>query len=230
MTQGSHLISQTTKKPLGSLFSPDALPKIKWKKRFFDILFSTSILIVFLPVYLLIALWIKATSKGPIFYHHERVTMGGKSFFLVKFRTMYQDADARLTHILQKNPQAKQEWEAFRKIKNDPRITPVGKFLRRTSLDELPQFWNVIKGDISVVGPRPVKEDEIRMYYKEKAVDILSVLPGITGLWQVSGRNQLSMDQRVALELKYVKKQSFFFDLYLILRTIPAIFFSKGAY
>lgn len=143
---------------------------------------------------------------------------------------MYQDADAKVSELLGENPTFKKEWEEFRKIKNDPRVTPFGKLLRKISLDELPQFYNALKGDLSIVGPRPVKEEEIIAYYKENAAKILSVRPGVTGLWQVSGRNHLSMKERVSLESAYVDKQSFFLDLYLIAKTIPAMLFSKGAY
>lgn len=143
---------------------------------------------------------------------------------------MFIDADLRLRQLLQSDPALKEEWENYRKLKDDPRITNIGKWLRKTSLDELPQFWNVIKGDLSVVGPRPVTEEEIKKYYGDKAEKILSIRPGITGLWQTSGRNLLSFEERLVLEVNYVDHRSFLLDLKLICKTIPAILFSKGAY
>jgi undecaprenyl-phosphate galactose phosphotransferase len=143
---------------------------------------------------------------------------------------MFQDADIRLKELLENSPELKKEWETFWKLQNDPRITEFGGFLRRTSLDELPQFWNVLKGDLSVVGPRPVTADEIERFYGEKADKILSMRPGITGLWQTSGRNLITFEERVNLEESYIESQSFFYDLKLILKTIPSMFFSKGAF
>jgi exopolysaccharide production protein ExoY len=199
------------------------------RKRFFDIIFSVVAIGVALPFLLFIALAIKATSPGPIFYGATRVGRGGRTFICWKFRTMFQDADARLKMIL-KDPELKKEWETFWKLKNDPRITPLGNFLRKTSLDELPQFWNVLKGDLSVVGPRPVTGEEIEKFYGDKAKKILSMRPGITGLWQTSGRNLITFDERILLEENYIDKQSFLFDLKLIAKTIPSMISSKGAF
>ncbi len=199
-------------------------------KRLFDIIFSITILIVGFPVYLIVAGAVMLTSPGPIFYGSCRIGRDGKPFKCWKFRTMFQDADARLKQMLETDPELKKEWETFWKLQNDPRITEVGQFLRRTSLDELPQFWNVLKGDLSVVGPRPVTADEIEKYYGEKAEKILSLRPGITGLWQTSGRSLITFEERVSLEEAYVESQSFFYDLKLILKTIPSVFTSKGAF
>jgi undecaprenyl-phosphate galactose phosphotransferase len=143
---------------------------------------------------------------------------------------MYRDADERLKVMLRADPSLKEEWETYWKLKNDPRITKVGKFLRKTSLDEFPQFWNVLKGDLSVVGPRPVTLDEIEKYYGEKAEKILSLRPGVTGLWQTSGRSLIAFDERVRLEESYVDSRSFLFDLKLIAKTVPTLFNSKGAF
>lgn len=151
-------------------------------------------------------------------------------FGCLKFRTMYVKSDEMLRNILKKDPKKAQEWKTYFKLKEDPRVTPVGKFLRKTSLDELPQFINVLKGDLSVVGPRPVVEEELLKYFGQKAPKILSVRPGITGLWQVSGRSNISMEERVRIEESYVENRSFGKDLLLIAKTIPAVFFSKGAY
>ncbi len=197
-------------------------------KRLFDTLFSASVLICGAPIYLFISLLIKFSSKGPIFYACERVGIGGRTIHCWKFRSMSVDAEQNLKELL-KNPAYACEWQTYRKLKNDPRITTIGHFLRKSSLDELPQFWNVLKGDLSIVGPRPAKQEEIEHFFGAKKDKILSVRPGITGLWQTSGRNQLSYEERVALEEQYVDLRSFFFDLKLILKTCR-ILFSKGAY
>jgi undecaprenyl-phosphate galactose phosphotransferase len=139
------------------------------------------------------------------------------------------DAELRLAEILL-DPAAKQEWDTYYKLKNDPRIHAVGKFLRKTSLDELPQFFNVLKGDLSVVGPRPVTEEEVTKYFGDKAKKILSVRPGLTGIWQTSGRSLLTFDERLKLEESYIDQQSFLLDLQIIFKTIPAIIFPKGAF
>lgn len=140
------------------------------------------------------------------------------------------DAEEKLKKLLAENPSLKKEWETYFKLKNDPRISSVGRFLRKTSLDELPQFWNVLKGDLSVVGPRPVTEEEVKKYFRNKASKILSVRPGLTGIWQTSGRNLLTFDKRVELEEQYIDKQSFLLDLGIIFKTIPRLFFSRGAF
>ncbi len=197
-------------------------------KRAFDIVFSCLVLIISFPFFLLIALGIVCTSKGSIFYFHKRISRGGKKFNVIKFRTMYQNSDALLEDLLKNNPSLKKEWQTFMKLKKDPRITPIGKFLRGTSLDELPQFLNVLKGNLSVVGPRAVLMQEVIQHFGQSAPKILSIRPGITGLWQVSGRNNIPMEERVKLEEKYVDTQSFFLDLILICKTIPVMLFFKG--
>ena len=200
-------------------------------KRAFDLFFSSSCLIVGAPLYLLIALSIFVTSPGKVIYSHPRIGRGGKMFRCYKFRSMYPNADQRLKDILENDPEKKAEWEQTFKLKNDPRITPIGSFLRKTSLDELPQFWNVLKGDLSVVGPRPVVEEEIKKYYADKATKILSIRPGLTGPWQVSGRSDIKNYQiRIELDEYYVDHRSLLLDLKLIAKTIPAMLFSKGAY
>lgn len=199
-------------------------------KRLFDIAFSIAFLLFFSPLYAVIALIIRLSSPGKIIYHHERVGRGGSRFHCYKFRTMYADADLRLAEILEKNPRLHQEWKEIQKLKNDPRVTPIGKVLRKFSLDELPQFWNVIKGDLSVVGPRPVLPVEIEKYFGPKAIKILSVRPGITGIWQVSGRSNTTYAERIALDERYINERNFLFDLVLILKTIPAMISSKGSY
>lgn len=199
-------------------------------KRLFDIIFSFCILILGFPIFLIIGFLIALTSPGPIFYSHQRVGRAGKPIHCWKFRTMRKNSDKILHDLLQSSDCLKKEWLAFYKLKNDPRITPLGQFLRKTSLDELPQFWNVIRGDMSVVGPRPVVAEEIEKYYGSKSWKILSMRPGLTGIWQTSGRNQISMEERVKMEECYVETHSFLKDLKLICKTIPVMLFSKGAY
>jgi exopolysaccharide production protein ExoY len=199
-------------------------------KRCFDILFSFCALIVTSPLLLLIMLLISITSKGKAIYRQTRVGRGGKSFSMYKFRTMYVDGQHRLEEYLKTNPSAIKDWEEKRKLKDDPRVTPLGRFLRITSVDELPQFINVLMGDLSVVGPRPVPKEELERFYGPIAPKVLSVRPGITGHWQVSGRSCLNYQERVALDEEYIDRQSFFFDMYLIIKTIPAMILGRGAY
>jgi exopolysaccharide production protein ExoY len=199
-------------------------------KRAFDILFSLFVLVLSAPMMAGIALFIRISSQGKSVYAHERIGRGGKSFRCFKFRTMYPDADERLKEILDSCPLLKHEWDQNHKLKNDPRVTPIGKFLRKTSLDEFPQFWNVLKGDLSIVGPRPVVRYEITRHFGHKATKILSVRPGLTGLWQISGRNDTGYAYRIKLDEQYVDSRSFYLDVKIIAKTIPRMFFSKGAY
>lgn len=212
--------------------------KHKPAKRIFDIFFSLAVLLLLFPLYLIVSLLIGLSSPGPIFYASARVGRGGKLINCFKFRTMYKDADILLHKILEENPHLKNEWTKFQKLKEDPRITPIGRFLRKTSLDELPQFFNVLKGDLSIVGPRPFAligpksnyQNEIKLYLGDKTEKILSIRPGITGLWQISGRSHISIEERILLEERYIDNQSFWMDLSLIFKTIPKIFFPTGAY
>jgi exopolysaccharide production protein ExoY len=199
-------------------------------KRTFDIIFSLLVLILCSPLFAILATLIRLTSPGKALYSQERVGRGGKSFRCYKFRTMFLDADKRLHDILKNDSLKKLEWEQSHKLKNDPRVTKIGSFLRKTSLDELPQFWNVLIGDLSVVGPRPVVQEEITKHFGMKAAKILSVRPGITGIWQVSGRSDISYSKRIQLDEKYVDTHSIALDLKLIVKTIPSIVTSKGAY
>lgn len=178
----------------------------------------------------MIAILIRCLSPGKAFYYQVRIGRGGVPFRCYKFRTMYPDADNRLKEILDSNPAMQSEWDRTHKLKNDPRVTPIGTFLRRTSLDELPQFWNVLKGDLSVVGPRAVVQEEIKKHFGPKAYKIFAIRPGITGLWQVSGRNDTTYAKRIALDEQYVDTRTFFMDLKLIILTIPSMLWSKGAY
>ena len=207
-------------------------------KRFFDILFSLFILIVSAPLILVLILLVKISSDGPIFFGSVRLGQGGKVITCWKFRSMYRDAEERLSQILEACPKCREEWQRFQKLKDDPRITPIGRFLRRTSLDEWPQFWNVLRGDLSVVGPRPLVlmgppeqfSIEIRGVYGKSAETILSVKPGLTGVWQISGRSNLSLEERVSLEEHYAQTRTLFRDMILLFKTVPALLFSRGAY
>jgi lipopolysaccharide/colanic/teichoic acid biosynthesis glycosyltransferase len=200
-------------------------------KRVFDICFSLLVLALGCPVYLVLAVCIYISSPGPIFFSHQRVGRNRRSFGCIKFRTMVPNADRKLRDLLEKSPEMRQEFEETFKLKNDPRITWIGKFLRVSSLDELPQFVNVLKGEMSVVGPRPLVKDELSRYGAE--IDyVLSVKPGVTGLWQVSGRNDVSYEDRVKLDVSYVEQRNLVLDIMLVLRTVGVIVLPKnnGAY
>jgi len=205
-------------------------PKRLFIRRIIEILLALILLPFLIPLIGIIGIIIKLDSKGPIFYKQERVGKGGKPFKIFKFRTMFVDADKRLAEILSKDPEAKAEWEKYYKLKNDPRVTRVGKFLRRYSLDELPQIFNVIKGDMSFIGPRPVLQEELDKYYGESKFYYMSVKPGITGLWQVMGRNELDYETRVRLDVWYVVNWSLWLDLIILLKTIWVVFKGKGAF
>lgn len=218
--QGDRRISRSLESLDGELF-----------KRLFDILFSLSVLILFAPVYLLLAFLIALSSSGPIFYVQERVGKNRKRFYCLKFRTMVENADDILLEIMEKSPHLRQEFEDNFKLKQDPRITWIGRFLRMTSLDEFPQFWNVLKGDMSVVGPRPLVEEELPRYGRH-INKILTIRPGITGLWQVSGRNDIPYPRRVQIDLYYANDKNLWMDMWIVFKTIGVVIFPKnnGAY
>jgi lipopolysaccharide/colanic/teichoic acid biosynthesis glycosyltransferase len=198
-------------------------------KRALD-LFGAAALLAALAVPLgLIALLVRADG-GPALFAHRRVGRGGVPFRCLKFRTMVPDAEARLAALLEADPAARAEWEATRKLRHDPRITRIGRFLRASSLDELPQLINVLRGEMSLVGPRPVPEAELAACYGAAAEHYKAVRPGITGLWQVSGRNDTSYADRVALDVAYVTRPSLREDLRILLRTPAAVLFRRGAY
>jgi exopolysaccharide production protein ExoY len=202
-------------------------------KRGFDILFSLGALIAILPLLGLITLLVRFSSPGPAFYCSMRIGRKGRLFKFWKFRSMHQDADQRLELMLETNPQLKEEWEQYFKLKKDPRLTRIGSFLRKTSLDELPQFWNVLIGDLSVVGPRPYlprEAESIRNILESDMEKMFSVRPGLTGPWQTAGRNHLTFKERVQLEVKYADQRSFWLDLKFIAKTIPLLLFQKGAF
>ena len=198
-------------------------------KQIFDKVFAVFFIILTLPLFFLIAALVKLTSRGPVFYKQERLGYRGKPFRILKFRTMVVDADRVLEDYLRRNPQLREEYEKYFKLKKDPRITPLGRILRKTSLDELPQLFNILLGNMSVVGPRPIIQEEV-VKYGENAGKLFSVKPGLTGLWQVSGRADLTYDERVKLDMEYIERQNFFLDLFIILKTVPVIFKGHGAY
>jgi exopolysaccharide biosynthesis polyprenyl glycosylphosphotransferase len=195
-------------------------------KRLIDIIGALAGIILLLPLFIIVAFLIKKEdSKGPVFFKQIRVGKDGKEFYMYKFRSMVSNAEERLADLLQFN-----EIEgAMFKMKEDPRVTKIGKFIRKTSIDELPQLWNVLKGDMSLVGPRPPLPREVaeyNTYHKQR----LLVTPGCTGLWQVSGRNHMSFEEMVDLDIQYISERSVFFDIKIILRTIKVLFGTDNAY
>ena len=200
-------------------------------KRTGDVVFALSALLIGAPVFLLLAVLVKVSSPGPVFYVQRRVGRGYRRFGCIKFRTMRPDADRVLASVLASSPAMQEEFERDFKLREDPRITPIGRFLRRSSLDELPQFINVLRGEMSVVGPRPIVDKEIDRYgpYMD---EVLAVRPGLTGLWQVSGRNNLSYAKRVRLDVAYARGRSFILDLAIVLRTFGVLLLpmDRGAY
>jgi len=200
-------------------------------KRIGDIFFSLIVLTLGSPIFILIAILVKLSSPGSVFYIQKRVGRNYREFGCIKFRTMYKDADDLLPNLLEKYPLMRKEFEKDFKLRQDPRITKLGRFLRRSSLDELPQFFNVLKGEMSVVGPRPIVINEITKYSLFMD-EVISVRPGLTGLWQVSGRNNLSYKKRVELDLFYARNRNFLLDLEIIILTLGVLLFpmDRGAF
>jgi exopolysaccharide production protein ExoY len=196
-------------------------------KRMTDIILASFALLILWPLLLVIAALV-ATDGGPILYRHRRVGKDGVSFDCLKFRTMILGATECLDEYLAYHPAERTEWESTRKLRFDPRTTAIGRVLRKVSMDELPQFFNVLTGDMSLVGPRPVTPPELA-FYGEKAELYRSVRPGITGLWQISGRNDVSYDERVALDAAYVREQGFWRDLDILLQTPRVVLSRTGA-
>lgn len=198
-------------------------------KRGFDLAGALGAAILLSPLLLLVALLVKLSDGGSVLYGHRRVGRNGEPFRCLKFRTMVRNGDEVLARHLARNPRCRQEWEATRKLQNDPRVTRVGAVLRKLSLDELPQIFNILRGDMSIVGPRPVVTDELDFYGSATACYLKS-RPGLTGLWQVSGRNDVSYRARVAFDRHYVENWSFSSDIKIIARTFPAVLASRGSY
>ena len=191
-------------------------------------LLALSILVLLAPVMGVVAFLIWRRDGAPVLFAHYRVGHDGKLFRCMKFRTMYRDAERMLSELLAKDPAARAEWQREQKLLRDPRVTPIGQFLRRTSLDELPQLFNVLRGEMSLVGPRPITVGELTRYGRVRW-HYLSVRPGMTGLWQVSGRNNTSYDERVALDRRYVEERSVWMNLRILLKTVKVVVARDGA-
>ena len=198
-------------------------------KRGFDAIASALGVLLLSPLFLLVALGVRLTSKGPVFYGHKRIGIGGQHFKAWKFRTMVLNADSVLEQYFVDHPELRTEWEKTQKLKHDPRVTSIGNFLRATSLDELPQLWNVLKGEMSLVGPRPIVDNEVKKYADVYGA-YLRVKPGITGLWQISGRNDTTYEERVSFDDYYVSNWSLWMDIYILGRTLKTVLFREGAY
>lgn len=195
-------------------------------KTIVDIIFSFFLIVLLFPLFILIALLIKLSSRGPIFFCQKRIGKFKKTFDCIKFRTMHIESEDMLEKLLSENQEVKIEFDKKRKLSNDPRITTIGKFLRKTGLDELPQLINIIKMDMSIVGPRPIVHDEV-IRYGNNFAKVFSIRPGLSGLWQVSGRNKLSYKRRVEIDVIYVDNYNLLMDLRIIIRTLGVIFFPK---
>lgn len=212
--------------------TPDAgAPSVPYlaAKRLFDIVFAASFLVVALPALLILAIILQIDSPGRLFFIQQRVGKGGKMFGCIKFRTMHENAEELLADMLARCPETRREWESDHKLRNDCRVSRFGKIVRKLSLDELPQLVNILRGEMSVVGPRPIVSAEIAKY-GEFFADYTAVKPGLTGLWQVSGRNDISYQERVQLDVQYRARASMMFDLSIVLRTVPAVVASRGSY
>ena len=197
--------------------------------RLLDMLIASAVLIFLAPLLLLVAALVFIVDPGPIFFAHRRLGRDGRTFPCLKFRSMVVDSEQRLKDLLATSEDARAEWARDFKLRRDPRITPIGNFLRKTSIDELPQLLNVLRGEMSIVGPRPIVEGEIERYGRYFA-DYSRVKPGITGLWQVSGRNNVHYRRRVALDVTYARNKSLALDLRILMMTVPAVLLAKGSY
>lgn len=213
--------------------SPLRLPTRHARYRIVKPVFDRVIAVALLPLVFVLgaalAILNKISSPGPVFFRHRRVGAGGRPFTLWKFRTMTHGSNESFHSHLDGHPEARREWSRYRKLRRDPRVTRIGKFLRKTNLDELPQLLNVIAGEMSLVGPRPVVEEELKRYGAGRSM-YAAAKPGMTGLWQVSGRNSLPYERRVALDIEYVATWSLAGDVKVLMRTFGAIFSGRGAY
>ena len=197
-------------------------------KRILDVVVASIALIFVLPLLILVGVLIRLQDGGQAVYSQKRYGRNGRTFKCYKLRSMVANADQRLIEILAQDPEARIELEQTQKLTHDPRITPLGRFIRKTSIDELPQLFNILKGEMSIVGPRPIVENEITKY-GEFYRDYCSVRPGLTGLWQVEGRSDTTYEQRVQLDVKYATTRNFTGDIMIMLRTVPAVLLSRGA-
>jgi lipopolysaccharide/colanic/teichoic acid biosynthesis glycosyltransferase len=197
--------------------------------RALDVTVSLTLIVALAPLLALVAVMIYFSDPGPIVFGHMRIGRGGRQFKCLKFRSMVTDAQERLTALLSSDPAALAEWQRDHKLKKDPRITGIGTFLRQSSLDELPQLFNVLRGEMSLVGPRPIVTDEVKRY-RHYFRNYCEVRPGITGLWQVSGRNDVSYRSRVAMDVAYVRSHSLMLNLKILVMTVPSVLKSQGSY
>lgn len=214
-----------------ALVTSDALSRrvSEYIGRLMDLSVAACAFVFLAPLLLLISLALLAAGDGPILFLHERIGRSGQRFKVVKFRTMAVDASDRLRRHLDEHEAARLEWDADHKLRQDPRVSPLGAFLRKSSLDELPQLYNVLRGDMSIVGPRPIVEAEMPRYGAHISA-YCSVRPGITGIWQVSGRNDISYVRRVEMDALYARKKSVLLDLRIIIATVPAVLLRRGSY
>lgn len=197
-------------------------------KRYFDVAIAVIALILLAPLLICVIILLGMASRGPVFYRHSRIGFGGREFGCLKFRTMRAYSEEEFKAYLQENCEARKEWDETRKLKRDPRVTAVGAFLRKTSLDELPQLINVIRGEMSLVGPRPVTRQELEHYGSQLGY-YLRTRPGLTGAWQISGRSNTSFQERVVLDTQYVRDWSFKADLKIIILTVPCVLAARGS-
>jgi len=197
--------------------------------RVLDVALAFTALVIFAPMMLIVAILVAAERSGPVLFRHTRIGLHGEAFRVLKFRSMHVDGDAILAHYLAANPAAAHEWALDHKLRTDPRVTGLGAFLRKSSLDELPQLFNVLVGDMSIVGPRPIVQSEVARYGRFFTA-YCSVRPGITGIWQVSGRNHVSYRRRVLMDALYARRKCVALDIKLMLATIPAVLARKGSY
>lgn len=235
MQDGTKTRALAGSQPLSGFIFTEPRPALKtdpiggWPKRYFDLTAALLGLILLLPLLLGLALVVRCLLGSPVLFRHRRIGRHGTEFDCLKFRTMINDDGSLLRKTIAESPELRAEWEASRKLRNDPRITPLGRVLRQTSLDELPQLINVLKGDMSLVGPRPIVQDEVPKY-GEHIHEYYRARPGLTGLWQISGRNDVSYDLRVNLDRKYVTEYSIRQDIKILILTLPAILTSRGCY
>ena len=219
---------QLTGVRIESDYSDQVLTSIDPIKRMFDIAVALIALIVLAPLIAVFAIMVRLQDGGSAFFSQTRYGLHGRTFKCYKLRSMASDAAERLERILESNSDLRREWQTAQKLQNDPRITPLGNFLRKSSIDELPQLWNVLRGDMSIVGPRPIVKNEIQKYGDSYRY-YTAVRPGLTGLWQVEGRADTTYDERVDMDVKYVRTRSFFSDIWIVLKTVPAVLASRGA-
>lgn len=198
------------------------------QKLLLDAVLASLVFAALSPLFIVLAVLVKVTSRGPVFFRQTRLGRHRRPFRIWKFRTMYTDAEKRLNDLLQNDPKAAAEWKVNFKLANDPRVTPFGRLLRRSSLDELPQLFNVVHGDMAFIGPRPIVAAEVA-HYGDAYTIVSSVRPGVTGLWQVSGRSETSYERRVALDVEYVLNWTPGMDFKILIRTFFAVLLMRGA-